>query len=96
MELEQLKQSWDKLSEKLDREEVLRKQELRMLAESKVKSYWSKVRMNQYLGWLVLICSIVILFAQGIQDDLFDWFCYRNGYHPLLSNVEDHQAVGQI
>ena len=34
MELEQLKQSWDRLSEKLDREEVLRKQELRMLAES--------------------------------------------------------------
>ena len=32
MELEQLKKSWDKLSEKLDREEVLRKQELRMLA----------------------------------------------------------------
>ena len=47
MELEQLQQSWNKLSEKLDREEVLRKQELRMLAESRVKSYWSKVRMNQ-------------------------------------------------
>ena len=44
-----------------------------MLAESRVKSYWNKVRMNQYLGWLVLICSIVILFAQGIQDDLFCW-----------------------
>ena len=73
MELEQLKKSWDKLSEKLDREEVLRKQELRMLAESRVKSYLNKVRMNQYLGWLVLICSIVILFAQGIQDDLFCW-----------------------
>ena len=73
MELEQLKKSWDKLSEKLDREEVLRKQELRMLTESRVKSYWSKVRMNQYLGWLVLICSIVILFVQGIQDDLFCW-----------------------
>ena len=73
MELEQLKQSWDKLSEKLDREEVLRKQELRLLAESRVKSYWSKVRMNQYLGWLVMICSIGILFVQGIQDDPFGW-----------------------
>ena len=73
MELEQLKKSWDKLSEKLDREEVLRKQELRMLAESRVKSYWSKVRMNQYLGWLVLICSIGILFVQGIQNDPFGW-----------------------
>ncbi len=73
MELEQLKKSWDKLSEKLDRKEVLRKQELRMLAESRVKSYWSKVRMNKYLGWLVLICSIGILFVQGIQDDPFGW-----------------------
>ena len=73
MELEQLKKSWDRLSERLEREEVLRKQELKMLAESKVKSYWGKVRMNQYLGWLVLICSIGILFANGIQDDPFGW-----------------------
>ena len=73
MKLEQLQQSWNKLSERLEREEVIRKRELRMLAESRVKSYWSKVRMNQYLGWLVLICSIGILFAQGIQDDPFGW-----------------------
>ena len=73
MELEQLKKSWDKLSERLEREEVIRKRELQILAESKIKSYWSKVRMNQYLGWLVLICSIGILFANGIQDDPFGW-----------------------
>ena len=73
MELEQLKKSWDKLSERLEREEVLRKQELRMVAENKVKSYWNRIRMNQYLGWLVLICSIGILFANGIQDDPFGW-----------------------
>ena len=73
MELEQLKKSWDKLSERLEREEIIRKQELRMLAENKVKSYWNKVRMNQYLGWLVLICSIGILFVQGIQNDPFGW-----------------------
>ena len=73
MELEQLKKSWDKLSERLEREEVLRKQELRMVAENKVKSYWNRIRMNQYLGWLVLICSIGILFANGIQGDPFGW-----------------------
>ena len=73
MELEQLKKSWDRLSERLEREEVLRKQELRMVAENKVKSYWNRIRMNQYLGWLVLICSIGILFANGIQDDPFGW-----------------------
>ena len=73
MELEQLKKSWDRLSERLEREEVLRKQELRMVAENKVKSYWNRIRMNQYLGWLVLICSIGILFANGIQGDPFGW-----------------------
>lgn len=73
MELEQLKQSWDKLSEQLERKEILRKQELQMVAENKVKSYWNKIRMNQYLGWVVLICSIGILFVQGIQDDPFGW-----------------------
>ena len=73
MNLEELKQSWDKLSERLDREEVLRKQELRMVTENKVKSYWSKIRLNQYLGWLVLVCTVGLLYAQGIQNDPFGW-----------------------
>lgn len=73
MELEQLKQSWDRLSEQLERNEILRKQELQMVAENRVKSYWSRVRMNQYLGWLVLICTIGILFVQNIQNDPFGW-----------------------
>ena len=73
MELEQLKQSWDRLSKQLERKEILRKQELQLVAENRVKSYWSKVRMNQYLGWGVLICAIGILFVQNIQDDPFGW-----------------------
>ena len=73
MNLEELKQSWDKLSERLDREEILRKQELRMITENKVKSYWSKIRLNQYLGWLVLVCCVGLLYAQGIQNDPFGW-----------------------
>lgn len=73
MELEQLKQSWDRLSKQLERKEILRKQELQLVAENRVKSYWSKVRMNQYLGWGVLICAIGILFIQNIQDDPFGW-----------------------
>lgn len=73
MELEQLKQSWDRLSEQLERNEILRKQELQVVAENRVKSYWSRVRMNQYLGWIVLICAIGILFVQNIQDDPFGW-----------------------
>lgn len=73
MNLEQLKQSWDRLSERLEREEVLRKQELRAIAENKVKSYWSSVKINQYLGWIVLICAVAILFIQNIQNDPFGW-----------------------
>ena len=73
MELEQLKQSWDRLSEQLERNEILRKQELQMVAENRVKSYWSRIRMNQYLGWIVLICTIGILFVQNIQNDPFGW-----------------------
>ena len=73
MELEQLKQSWDRLSEQLERQEILRKQELQTVAKNKVKSYWHKTRMNQYLGWVVLLCSVGILFVQGIQDDPFGW-----------------------
>ncbi len=73
MELEQLKQSWDRLSEQLERNEILRKQELQVVAENRVKSYWSRIRMNQYLGWIVLICAIGILFVQNIQNDPFGW-----------------------
>ena len=73
MELEQLKQSWNKLSERLEREEVMRKQELRSIAENKTKSYWHKIKTNQYLSWVVLAGSVGILFTQGIQDDPFGW-----------------------
>lgn len=73
MELEQLKLSWDKLSERLEREEVMRKQELRSIAENKTKSYWHKIKTNQYLSWVVLAGSVGILFTQGIQDDPFGW-----------------------
>lgn len=73
MELEQLKQSWDRLSEQLERQEILRKQELQTVAKNRVKSYWHKTRMNQYLGWVVLLCSVGILFVQSIQDDPFGW-----------------------
>ena len=29
--------------------------------------------MNQYLGWLVLLCTVGLLFVQGIQNDPFGW-----------------------
>ncbi len=73
MKLEELKQSWDKLSERLEREELLRREELRMIVESKVTSYNNRIKLNQYLGWLVLVCAVGILFVQGIQDDPFGW-----------------------
>ena len=73
MNLDELKQSWDKLSERLERKELLRREELRMIVESKVTSYNNRIKLNQYLGWLVLVCAVGILFVQGIQDDPFGW-----------------------
>lgn len=73
MNLDELKQSWDKLSERLERKELLRREELRMIVESKVTSYNNRIKLNQYLGWLVLVCTVGILFVQGIQDDPFGW-----------------------
>lgn len=73
MNLDELKQSWDKLSERLEREELLHREELRMIVESKVTSYNNRIKLNQYLGWLVLVCAVGILFVQGIQDDPFGW-----------------------
>ena len=73
MELEELKQSWNRLSDRLEREEILRKEELRMVAENKIKSYWSRVKINQCLGWAVLPGTVAILFVQGIQNDPFGW-----------------------
>ncbi|MDO5488203.1 MAG: hypothetical protein Q4F42_06965 [Rikenellaceae bacterium] len=73
MNLEELKQSWDKLSERLEREELLRREELRMIVGHKVTSYNNRIKLNQYLGWLVLACTVGFLFVQGIQDDPFGW-----------------------
>lgn len=73
MNLDELKQSWDKLSERLEREELLRREELRMIVGHKVTSYNNRIKLNQYLGWLVLVCTVGILFVQGIQDDPFGW-----------------------
>lgn len=73
MNLDELKQSWDKLSERLEREELLRREELRIIVGHKVTSYNNRIKLNQYLGWLVLVCAVGILFVQGIQDDPFGW-----------------------
>lgn len=73
MNLDELKQSWDKLSERLEREELLRREELRMIVGHKVTSYNNRIKLNQYLGWLVLVCAVGILFVQGIEDDPFGW-----------------------
>ena len=73
MELEQLKQSWDRLSERLEREEILRREELRLVMENKITTYNNRIKMNQYLGWLVLVGTVGLLFVQGIQNDPFGW-----------------------
>ena len=39
MNLDELKQSWDKLSERLEREEVIRREELRLVMENRITTY---------------------------------------------------------
>lgn len=73
MNLDELKQSWDRLSERLEREEVIRQAELKMIMENKVTTYHNRIRLNQILGWIVLVCTVGILFVQGIQSDPFGW-----------------------
>ncbi len=73
MNLEDLKQSWDRLSERLEREEIIRREELRLVVKNKVTTYNHRIRLNQYLGWLVLLCTVGLLFVQGIQSDPFGW-----------------------
>ena len=73
MNLDELKQSWDKLTERLEREEVIRQNELRLVMENKITTYNNRIKMNQYLGWLVLVGTVVLLFVRGIQDDPFGW-----------------------
>ena len=41
--------------------------------ENKVTSYRNRIRLNQILGWVVFLCAVGILFAQGIQSDPFGW-----------------------
>ena len=73
MNLDELKQSWDRLSERLEREEVIHQKELRMVMENRITTYNNRIRLNQILGWVVLICAVGLLFVQGIQDDPFGW-----------------------
>ena len=46
MNLDELKQSWDKLSERLEREEVIRREELRLVMENRVTTYNNRIKMN--------------------------------------------------
>ena len=48
MELEKLQQSWQKLSARLERHEMLKKEELRNFFENKTTSYMRQTMKNRY------------------------------------------------
>ncbi len=73
MNLDELKQSWAKLSAPRPRDVETRQKALRLAMENRVTTYHNRIRLNQYLGWLVLLCAVGILFVQGIQSDPFGW-----------------------
>ena len=43
MNLDELKQSWDKLSERLEREEVIRQKELLLVMENRITTYNNRI-----------------------------------------------------
>lgn len=44
-----------------------------MVMENRVTTYHNRIRLNQFLGWIVLFCAVGLLFVQGIQGDPFGW-----------------------
>lgn len=86
MELEDLKRSWERLALRLEREEIIRRQEMRRLMSGKVRSY---VRFSQHMALLnaagVPVCVAIGKF-RGVPDGVIVglMLCYIVLYLPSL------------
>lgn len=74
MELEKLQQSWQKLSARLDRHEMLKKEELRNFFENKTTSYMRQTMKNRYLSYIVYIFLLVLIFATDLYTKPLCWY----------------------
>ena len=74
MELEKLQQSWQKLSARLERHEMLKKEELRIFFENKTTSYMRQTMKNRYMSYLAYIFSLVLIFATDLHTKPLCWY----------------------
>ena len=74
MELEKLQQSWQKLSARLERHEMLKKEELRKFFENKTTSYMRQTMKNRYLSYIVYIFLLVLIFATDLYTKPLCWY----------------------
>ena len=74
MELEKLQQSWQKLSARLERHEMLKKEELRNFFENKTTSYMRQTMKNRYMSYIVYIFLLVLIFATDLYTKPLCWY----------------------
>ena len=74
MELEKLQQSWQKLSARLERHEMLKKEELRIFFENKTTSYMRQTMKNRYLSYIVYIFLLVLSFVTDLYTKPLCWY----------------------
>lgn len=67
MELEELKRSWDLLSARLDREEVIRRQELKSLLKTRLCSYLRYVQAMVLFGLAVVPFVVAVGKLRGVS-----------------------------
>lgn len=73
MELEELKLKWKLLSERLDREQVIRRQDMERMLRGRVGSYLHYVQLMLLLGVAVVPLCVAIGKFRGVSD-IFIWW----------------------
>lgn len=73
MELEELKHKWELLSERLDREQVIRRQDMERMLGGRVGSYLHYVQFMLLLGVAVVPVCVAIGKFRGVPDSFIGW-----------------------
>lgn len=74
MNLEQLQQSWNNLSTRLERQETLRHDDFRNIFESKTTSYLRNTMRNRHLSYIVYLFNLVIIIATDLHTKPLCWY----------------------
>lgn len=73
MELEELKHKWELLSERLDREQVVRRQDMERMLGVRLGSYLRYVQFMVSLGVAVIPVVVAIGKFRGVSDIFIGW-----------------------